>query len=191
MSELPPRSRLTFEERQERTKLRRKELEPALSRLAVAAKSAYATLRPLAEHVGSVDREHPLRHQQIQVMGVGGPGGVVADYLMVAFGNHHDLTLYRNYENGRRFVWRFERSALVDSLVSEQTTVEEFPRSRQLSAGDGVMEIEVATYTYPEQVGINGMYTDSLCDYFTEYAGADNYIRAFEADLEAAVTRFS
>lgn len=191
MSEATPRSQLTFEERQERTLARRKELEPALAQLAVAAKSAYAALRPLAEHVGTVDREHPLRHQQIRGLGVGGPGGVVADYLMVAFGSHHDLTLYRNYGNSRPFAWQFERSFLVDTLVSERTKVEEFPQPRRLSAGGGLMEIEVSTYTYPEQVGDNGMYTDRLCDYLTDYAGAEDYIRAFETDVEEAVTRFS
>ncbi|MDB5185207.1 MAG: hypothetical protein JWN38_1015 [Candidatus Saccharibacteria bacterium] len=53
------------------------------------------------------------------------------------------------------------------------------------------MGIEVATYTYPEQIGINAMFTDGLCDDLNGYAGAEGYVRAFETDLEAAVTRLA
>lgn len=191
MSETTPRSQLAFVERQARTAARRVELEPALAQLAVAGKEAYASLRPLAKHVGDVDRDYPLRHQRIRGLGVGGPAGIIADYLMVAFGNHHDLTLYHNFGDGRQFAWQYQRSLLIGDLESEQTKVEENRQPRRTAYGGGVMEIVVATYVYPQQVGIDGMYTEMLCDGFNDYAGAEQYISAFETDLEEAVRRFS
>lgn len=191
MSEAKTGNELSFEERQERTKARRVELEPVLAGLAIKAKATYDLLRPKAQHVSTVERDHPLRHQQVHGISAGSIGGVVADYLMVAFGNHHDLTLYSNYTDGRDFRWQFERSLLLDDLLSERTKVEELAQPRSSVFGGGAMDIEVATYRYREKVGMNGQYVDGVCNYFNDFAEAEKYVESFEADLDEAVSRFS
>lgn len=184
-------SEMAVGQRLERNHARRRELEPLLAQLATKARATYDLLRPRAKHVGDVERDYPLRHQQVHGMDAIGLGGVAADYLMIAFGNHHDLTLYHNFTEGRSFRWQFKRSLSVGNLQSECTKVEQLAQARSNAHGGGLMEIKVSTYRYPEVVGMGGQYVDSSCSYFNDFAEAERYVQAFEADLEEAVTRLS
>lgn len=191
MSEIPRLDTETYEEWQKRINVRRAKLEPALAQLAIKAKAIYSTLRPLARHVGDVERDYPLRHQQVRGMGAKGPAGVVADYLMIAFGGNHDLTLYRHYAQDRGFLWQFERSLLLEELLSEQTKVTELAVPRRQNYGGGVMDIEVAIYRYPEKVGFNPMIVDGVCEENNNLKDAEEFIDRFATDVDEAVEKFS
>ncbi len=182
---------LTFEEQQARTKARRAQLEAPLAGLAVRGKEVYRRLRPLAQYVAEVAMDHPLRYQQVHGMATGGgPGGVIAEYLMIGFGNHHSVTLYDNFA-GNRFSWEFGRSLLLEDLLSEQTRIQELTTPRLAAHGGGIMDIGVTLYQYPEKVGVNGRYIEGVCAEFNQFDQAEEHIDALEADLDKAMVRFS
>ncbi|HSX44071.1 MAG TPA: hypothetical protein VLE69_02125 [Candidatus Saccharimonadales bacterium] len=168
---------------------RKAELAPLLARLADLGTSVYEQLRPRAQHVSTVERDFPLRHQQVYGLGVGGPEGVVADYLMIAFGGNHDLTVYRDYDRDRSPL-RLDRAFVPDqsSLTQERTVVKEVPR-RYYSI-EGTHSIEVSRYTHKERIGLNPLHDEFLC-IWPEYQNAETYIEAFQHDLTRTLEEHS
>jgi len=185
MTETDPFTRLSIGEQNDGEKSRYEKLQPALARLALQAKDTYSALRPLAKPSSKVERNYPLRYQQVHGMSSGGEyRAEVADYLMIAFGNHHDLVLYRNYPDQWSYEWQFNRSLLVSDLTSQKTKIEEWP------APYGI-EIEAATFLYPKEIGHNAQSNYNLCDYSNDYADAEIYISEMEDDLNQALKSFA
>lgn len=185
MSELNHQAAEARQARNASREKRKADLMPLLASFAMQAQDTYETLRPLAEHVGSVPREHPLRHQQVH----GGLGGsVVADYLMISFGNHHDITLYKDSTRDFQTApWRFIRSRIFtpDSMETEEIEIKQTPST--FSHITGGYELEVSAYIHAERVGFNPIHKYFLCSWFDEYANAEDYIQEFEEDLIFAV----
>lgn len=187
MTELDPFLQMSPDERKRRNDVRRAELEPLIGQLVAKAKGVYETLRPHARHIAGADPETPLLHQQVYGLGASGtPEGVVADYLMIGFGNHHTLNLYRNFTNVPPINWRFTRSQEIEPLLSEQTQVVELisPRSTYLAS---VLELEVIRYRYRERYGKNPMYDGDVSGYMNIFENAEDHIAAFDADLDDAL----
>lgn len=191
MSERASREVLSFSERQERVKTRRLELEPALASLAIQAKGTYDLLRPHAARASVLSRDHPLRYQNVINEGVNDQQlyGLTATYLMVSFGNNHDLTFYKYLSEKREINWRFLRVKQVDDLlVSQDTAISELAKPRRHEGG--VMDIEVSNYKYPKEFGKNPHHDERLSSYFNGYQEAEKYIEEMQTDLTAALDRF-
>jgi hypothetical protein len=176
-----------FEERMERTETRRREIAPALEEITQKAISVYDVLLPKARHVGDVDREYPLRYQC--VFSLGG-SALVAEYLMIGFGNHHDLAIERSgSDDGLGPKWLATRSLLLEDLLSEETKIRQHDYSFRV--GKRSNSIRVNTLRYPETVGKSGRVEDTLCPAIEGMEGIEAYIEAFDADLDEAVARFA
>jgi hypothetical protein len=165
------------------TRRRLDSLQPALAGLSRLAIDTYELLRPLADHVSEVSIDAPLRHQQVH----GHPqGGVVADYLMVGFGNHHGLILYNNKGQhlGRGYDWRFSRTIPVAEKKTEETTIKTYFQPEERS------DIEVKSFSYAQEIGHNAMLDDYLCTRFDNFHCAENYMQEFETDLQRTIKEF-
>lgn len=160
---------------------RRRELQPFLAKLSEQALEAFDLLRPLAQHVSEVELDAPLRHQQVLAEG----GGQIADYLMVGFGGDHSMRLYHNFvrRTGWNYDWEFSRSIPVAAKKTEETKV------TALFEPD-LYNLEVVSYTYPQEIGRDGGIDDYLCSQFDNFHSAETYLREFETDIERAVREF-
>lgn len=169
-------------------------LQFPLRALADEATAAYEDLRPKAEPVARVPREHPLRYVQAYDFAVAegaepSPDLVAVDTLLVRMTEDVDLIIDKavTLPKRRGFHWRFVRSEYTAPLVSEQVTVQELPRG--LHSCDGNLDIEAMSYAYPEQRGYNGRCTGMLLG-FPDMEGAEARIEAFRADVKAAIDQF-
>ena len=171
----------------ELTEARRREIQPVLAEIIQKAISVYSVLRPQARHVGDVNREYALRYQS--VFSLGG-SALVADYVMIGFGNHHDLVIEQSGSNdGLGPKWLATRSLLLEDLLSEETKIGQ--HDYNFRVGIRSNSIEVNTLRYPEKVGKGGQVEDTLCPAIKGMEGIETYIEAFDADLDEAIARFA
>ncbi len=190
MSELREQREKELDARDERARVRKIELAPVFAHVALLGERVYETLRPIAVHVASAERDNPLRHQQVHGLVGGGVGDVVSDYLMIGFGDNHSLLLYNDFDT-RRGKWKFNRTTRVEdeALKTEDMKLSEIPKAYQNT--QGVYDFEVSRYKYAEKIGWNPMHDDFVCSYFDAYEDAESYLGLMEADLNRAITDFS
>lgn len=180
---------MSTDEQEQKTGLRRLELSSGLARLSLLAADAYYLLLDKAKPVADVPRSYPLRRQQVYGNVATNQGYIAADYLMINLGEHHNLTLYRNFSADQPFAWRHTRSKQVGELICEETKLEE---AQNTSAKDQNvrLNLEVSLYEYPKVWGENARFVKNICGYSNNYFDAEHYIPAFEADLNVAITRY-
>lgn len=191
MSEIRlPIVQIEWEERNAARRLLREELEPSLTELVQEAQATYDVLRPRAAHVGSVDMGYPLRHQQVHGYDPvsRGPGGVLADYLMVRLDENRHLTLYYNYDSRASYEWEFTYQQPIDEEHYTTTKVKTLSRP---SIDSGPFNFEVSRYRYGRPSGHGDMHAGFISSYFTDYADAERHIAVFSEAIEEAVERFA
>lgn len=171
------------EKRQELEIARRQELEPILAVVAIQAIHTFDLIRPLARPAGTVPNNYPLRSKTTESR----DGDKVADYLMLAFGQDHDLVIYRNFTSHNNKL-EITRTTLLGTMANRQTKIVQLREPRELDGG--VMDIEVANYCSSQQYDRNGLREGYLCSPENIFSGATRYIKEVEDDLTKATKQY-